>query len=103
MKPIPTTQRLLRFSRRTAVRYCALGVAVFMIGYLATYSLRGDNSMATNSLPQEEITALRPVAAVLMKVRILLLMQLKHRLKESPALRSNSGRRSSLMKPTVGQ
>src|SRR4029078_3033639 len=65
MKPIPTTQRLLRFSRRTAVRYCALGVAVFVIGYLATCSLRGDNSMATKSLPQEEITALRPVAAVL--------------------------------------
>ena len=47
------------------MRCCALGLAVFVIGYFATCSLRGDSHVATNSLPQEEITVLRPVPTVL--------------------------------------
>lgn len=47
------------------MRSCALCLAVFVIGYIATCSLRGENHVATNSPPQEEITLLRPVPAVL--------------------------------------
>ena len=52
-------------SRRDAMRHCVLGLTVFVIGYLATCALRGENHAATNSPAHEEITVLRPVPAIL--------------------------------------
>src|SRR6185369_2072366 len=51
--------------RRNTMRYCALGLLVFVSGYLATCTLRGDSSTATNSLREGEVVVLRPVPAIL--------------------------------------
>jgi len=47
------------------MRHCALTLAVVALGYLATCNLLGHKSTTTDSLPQEEITVLRPVPAAL--------------------------------------
>src|ERR1044072_1715549 len=51
--------------RGTGMRYCVLALVVLIIGYSATCSLRGDNSSAATPKPQDEVTVLRPVPAVL--------------------------------------
>jgi photosystem II stability/assembly factor-like uncharacterized protein len=49
----------------TTMRYYALALVIVVFGYLATCTSRGDNSTATNSLREEEVTVLRPVPAIL--------------------------------------
>lgn len=47
------------------MRHCVLTLAVVAVGYLATCNSRGHNYEATNTIPEDTVTVVRPVSAIL--------------------------------------